>query len=551
MKIMIRISQLKLRPGHTQEELWQKAAKTLKLPVSQIEELHIIKQSVDARKKPEIFFSYTVDIRTPKENKFRNQKSSHNGQISFVEPNEYRFPERGSLQLSGRPVIIGTGPAGLFCGYYLAKYGYQPILLERGKAVEERQKDVDAFWQGGSLNPESNVQFGEGGAGTFSDGKLNTLVKDKDGRNQEVLKVFVSCGAKESIRYENKPHLGTDVLCQVVKEMRKQIIAWGGEVRFESKVTDIRTQVTEGETRIEAICINGTEWLPVPAVVLAIGHSARDTFAMLYDRKLPMEAKSFAVGLRVEHKQSVINESQYGGTEMTYLPAASYKVTASAGNGRGIYSFCMCPGGYVVNASSQEGRLAVNGMSYSGRNGQNANSAIIVSVTPEDFGSVHPLAGIRFQESLEEKAYALAQGKIPVQRYGEFKQKVTGIAEAFRTDSQKPEEVLVPQIKGQWEYADVSRILPKACNEAFVEGMEAFGNRIQEFNAPDTLLSGVESRTSSPVRICRDVTLQSQVRGLYPCGEGAGYAGGITSAAMDGIRIAEKIAEEYAPLTVL
>lgn len=542
---MIRVSQIKLRPGHTQEELRRKAAGVLRLNPEEIEELKIVKKSIDARKKPEIFFSYTVEVRTGKEKQLRAKYSKGTPQISFTEPAVYRFPKSGTKELNGRPIVIGTGPAGLFCGYFLAKNGYRPVLLERGRTVEARQQDVEAFWQGReALNPESNVQFGEGGAGTFSDGKLNTLVKDKDGRNREVLEVFVSCGADESILYENKPHIGTDVLCRVVKEMRRRICDWGGQVRFESKVTDLRTVQEEGAPRLEALCINGKEWIAASLAVLAIGHSARDTFEMLYEKGLPMQAKAFAVGLRVEHKQVRINENQYGSISMEHLPPAAYKVTAAAGNGRGVYSFCMCPGGYVVNASSEEGRLAVNGMSYSKRDGENANSAIIVAVTPEDFESSHPLAGIRFQRTLEEKAYALAGGKIPVQRYGEFKEKVT---------EAEPETCafsLQPQIKGQWQYADVSQILPKECNAAFVEGMEHFGKVIPGFNAPETLLSGVESRTSSPVRIHRDETMQSAVKGLYPCGEGAGYAGGITSAAMDGIRIAEEIAGAYAPLTV-
>lgn len=546
---MIRVSQIKLRPGHTKEELLFKTAKLLKVAPEEIEEFHIVKQSIDARKKPDIFFSYTVDVRTLKDKQIRAKKEKINGQISFVEPVIYRFPESGEKKLSGRPVIIGTGPAGLFCGYFLAKRGYCPILLERGKAVEERQKDVEAFWQKGILNPDSNVQFGEGGAGTFSDGKLNTLIKDKDGRNRKVLEVFVSCGAKESILYENKPHIGTDVVCRVVGEMRRRIMEWGGEVRFESKVTDVRTVLENGERRIEALCVNDREWIQTPLAVLAIGHSARDTFEMLYERQLPMQAKAFAVGFRVEHKQSIINQSQYGRAQLTNLPQAAYKVTASTKGGRGVYSFCMCPGGYVVDASSEEGRLAVNGMSYSGRDGENANSAIIVAVTPEDFESEHPLAGIRFQRTLEERAYCLAEGKVPVQRYGDFKNRITG-QETEQDVGEKEDTPFLPQIKGRWKYADISTILPMACNEAFVEGMEHFGGLIQGFNAPEVLLSGVESRTSSPVRIHRDESLQSCVRGLYPCGEGAGYAGGITSAAMDGMRVAEEIAREYAPVMV-
>lgn len=442
--------------------------------------------------------------------------------------------------LSHRPVIIGAGPAGLFCAYFLAMHGYQPVLLERGKDVDAREQDVEHFWATGELNPESNVQFGEGGAGTFSDGKLNTLVKDKDGKGRKVLEVFVECGAQEAILYENKPHIGTDVLKKVVRTMREKIISMGGEVRFQSQVTDICTE----NGRLKGVEINHGEILPCEAAVLAIGHSARNTFQMLYDREVPMEAKAFAVGLRVQHPQKLIDENQYGTAENPLLPAASYKLTAQTSYGRGVYSFCMCPGGYVVNASSEPGRLAVNGMSYSGRDGENANSAVIVSVTPEDFGSEHPLAGIEFQRKLEEKAYVVGGGKVPVQTYGEFKQKVCG-----ETENGHMKTPIAPCIKGQYAFSDLSSILPKECNLAFVEGMEQFGRILPGFNQPWALLAGVESRTSSPVRISRDDTGQSTVKGLYPCGEGAGYAGGITSAAMDGISIAEKIARMYQPIS--
>jgi len=404
------------------------------------------------------------------------------------------------------------------------------------------------------------VQFGEGGAGTFSDGKLNTLVKDKDGRNRAVLETFVKFGAKESICYDAKPHIGTDVLMNIVKSMREEIIRLGGEVRFESCVTDICAEANQ----VTAVVVNHTEKIDCNQLVLAIGHSARDTFQMLYEKQVPMEAKSFAVGLRVEHPQKMINVSQYGKENPGRLGAAPYKLTAKASNGRGVYSFCMCPGGYVVNASSEEGYTAVNGMSYSGRDGQNANSAIIVSVTPKDFGSDHPLAGIAFQRKLERNAYELGQGKIPAQRYGDFKQIVengkenpvlekTGASEDLigrevTLNEKNSSADISPQTKGQYVWTDVTKILPKECNEAFVEGMESFSHQIKGFNCPDACLLGVESRTSSPVRIHRDETWQSAIRGLYPCGEGAGYAGGITSAAMDGLRIAEAIASEYAPM---
>lgn len=409
--------------------------------------------------------------------------------------------------------------------------------------MDARIRDVERFWQEGVLKPDSNVQFGEGGAGTFSDGKLNTLVKDKDGRNLAVLQTFVKFGAKESILYEAKPHIGTDALCDIVKSMRKEIIRLGGQVRFQSKVTGLCIQ----NGRLTGVIINGQEELSCNQAVLAIGHSARDTFDMLYQAQIPMEAKAFAVGFRVEHPQSMINVSQYGMENPGALGAASYKVAAQTSVGRGVYSFCMCPGGYVVNASSEEGRLAVNGMSYSGRNGVNANSAVIVAVTPEDFKEKHPLAGIAFQRSLEEKAYELGRGKIPVQRYGAFKRCVERELtqkEDEKITEQASEEgaFLMPQNKGGYRYADVSRILPEECNRAFVEGMTQFGRMIPGFDREDALLSGVESRTSSPVRIRRDETLQSEIRGLYPCGEGAGYAGGITSAAMDGIRVAEAVA---------
>lgn len=569
---MIRINQLKINAEHTQEQLRDKVAELLRIPVKEIKSLEIIRQSIDARKKPEIFYTYTVDAEVANEKKLLQALQRRKGlkeQIQRAEKVNYHFPLLGTAKQKHRTVIVGMGPAGLFCAYYLAKNRYRPLILERGKDVESRQADVEAFWKGGPLNPNSNVQFGEGGAGTFSDGKLNTLVKDKDGRNREVLKTFVAFGAKESILYEAKPHIGTDVLSRVVKGMREEIIRLGGEVRFESQVTDIHIT----DSRVSGIVINGEEEYPCEQLVLAIGHSARDTFSMLYDRGIPMEAKSFAVGLRVEHPQEMINESQYGRKNPGNLGAAPYKVTARTSTGRGVYSFCMCPGGYVVNASSEPHRLAVNGMSYSGRNGRNANSAIIVSVTPKDFGSEHPLAGIAFQRTLEERAYEVGQGCIPAQRYGIFRECVTGniregdLRKERETQGEqelqkeqdlqgkqnlskalgKPGEAeeLQPCCKGAYRWADVSRILPEECNRAFVEGMEVFGRQIKGFDREDAILLGVESRTSSPVRIRRDDTLQSEIRGLYPCGEGAGYAGGITSAAMDGIRIAEAIASKF------
>lgn len=565
---MIRINQIKLKPEQSISALENKIRRILRLNHETTFTYQVAKCSIDARKKPEIYYSYTVDVTGLAGEEKSIVKRTKNNQVSVVEPVKYRFPEPGEKQLRLRPVIIGTGPAGLFCGYMLALHGYRPILLERGMDVERRSKAVEEFWEKGILNTECNVQFGEGGAGTFSDGKLNTLVKDKDGRNKEVLSIFVKEGAPENILYESKPHIGTDILIHVVKNMRKRIIEHGGEVCFDAKATDFLVE----NGRIKSVIVECKGQIPqeqqsqqgqqgqqpiksiqvdAQAVVLAIGHSARDTFETLYNRQVPMEAKSFAVGLRAEHKQKLINASQYGMEAPDNLPPASYKLTARTKENRGVYSFCMCPGGYVVNASSEEGRLAVNGMSYSRRDGENANSAIIVSVTPEDYGSSHPLSGVAFQRELEQRAYKVGGGKVPVEYYGDFKKHVMQdsqgdtLRDSYGDIPQYAHGSYQPCIKGGWQFAEVHKILPDSLNRAFVEGMERFQKMIPGFAAEDTILSGVESRTSSPVRIQRDETGQSQIRGLYPCGEGAGYAGGITSAAMDGIRIAELIAMEY------
>lgn len=557
---MLRINQLKLPVGHTEAELVNKVKKLLRL--GEEPEITIVRRSVDARKKPELYFNYILNI------KVKNQKEVYKKcdkkQIVLCEEEEYRFPVRG-YQGAVRPVIVGMGPAGLFCGYMLALAGFRPILLERGKPVEERIADVERFWKTGMLHPESNVQFGEGGAGTFSDGKLNTLVKDKYGRNKKVLSIFVNAGAPEEILYDHKPHIGTDVLSRVVVNIREEIIRLGGEVRFQTKVTGIKRQ---GE-RLTGLILENGEVIETSYAVLAIGHSARDTFYMLHDEGIPMEAKPFAVGMRVEHPQGLINLSQYGALSREILGSAPYKVTAQSEEGRGVYSFCMCPGGYVVNASSEEGRLSVNGMSYSGRDSGNANSAIIISVSPEDFikeaGEAyrdHPLAGVEFQRRLEEKAYRLNKGMIPVERYGDYKQAVHKRKTSVIYDNNQPAvcdkigisaktdaacEVLwddfKPFIKGGWEYGPVHEILPQNLSQAFVEGMEQFGRMIKGFNDDRVFVDGLESRTSSPVRILRNDTLETEaVKGLYPCGEGAGYAGGITSAAMDGIKVAEALA---------
>lgn len=540
---MLRINQIKVYPNATKEDIKKKTSAVLKIRPKDIKSIEIIKQSIDARKKPEIYYSYTVDVELTEELLACEAKiisSCKSNQISKVDNKAYSFPKNGNKTLEHPPVIVGMGPAGLFCAYFLAKHGYCPIVIERGRNVDERTADVKYFWETGILNKESNVQFGEGGAGTFSDGKLNTLIKDKDGRNREVLKVFVKHGAPDKILYDYKPHIGTDILTEVVKDMRREIIANGGQVLFETKLEKLLIE----NNCIKSIIVknNKGEFIQMNTehLILAIGHSARDTFETLFKQNVPMEAKSFAVGFRVEHPQSMINEIMYGNEDVGILGAAPYKVTAKTSVNRGVYSFCMCPGGYVVNASSEEKRLAVNGMSYSDRGSANANSAIIVSVTPDDFGSDHPLAGIEFQRKLEEKAYEAGNGRIPVQLYGEFKDIVEQTI-----DKETVNVTYTPCIKGTYCFSDLTKILPIECNKAFVEGMESFATQIKGFNRPDAILSGIESRTSSPVRISRGENLQSEIKGLYPCGEGAGYAGGITSAAMDGIRVAEEIAKEY------
>jgi len=526
---MIRIHQIKLKPDHTQKELELKLLRLLRINESELLSYHVRKQSLDARKKPDIFYSYTVDARIRDEAALPKRIQADKN-FSFVTEAPYQFPASGTAGLKNRPVIVGSGPAGLFCAYMLAANGYRPLLIERGAPVEERQRDVEEFWKTGCLNTESNVQFGEGGAGTFSDGKLNTLVKDSYGRSRKVMELFVAHGAPDDILYTNKPHVGTELLTRVVKNMREAITAMGGEVRFHSKLTGI---AAEGG-RLKTLIVNDREEIPAEAVVLALGHSARDTFEMLLNSGLHMEGKSFAVGVRIEHEQEMVNLAQYGRTSYS-LPPASYKLTAKLENGRGVYTFCMCPGGYVVNASSEEGALAVNGMSYHNRAGKNANSAVVVTVNPADFGTGHPLAGMAFQRQLEQKAFQIGKGKIPVQLFADFcaDKLSSGLGE------------ITPNIKGDYTFANLREIFPETISLSLTEGIKKFNDRLHGFSSESAVLSGVESRTSSPVRIPRGETLVSSIDGIYPCGEGAGYAGGITSAAIDGLKTAEAIAQKY------
>lgn len=537
---MIRINQLKLSVGHTKADMKKKAAKMMRIPEDKILSLVPVRQSLDARKKNELLYIYSLNA-TVSGKEGAVIKNAKNVNVVLNTEKPYRFPEHGQEPLCHRPVIVGFGPAGMFCGLMLARAGFSPLILERGEDVDSRTQKVEAFWRGGELNPESNVQFGEGGAGTFSDGKLNTLVKDPSGRNKKVLEILAEAGADPSITYVNKPHVGTDVLSRVVKNIRQEIIRLGGEIRFGCKLTDF----SEAGGRLISVTVSQREeggfyreeTIPAQAVVIAIGHSARDTFRMLSEKSLDLQAKAFAVGLRIQHPQKQINFSQYGMEKPGSLGAASYKLTKQTSSGRGIYSFCMCPGGFVVNASSETGRLAVNGMSNHDRAGTNANSALIVTVTPEDFPNPGPLGGVEFQRRLEEAAFNCGKGKIPVQLYGDFK--AGTLSRAFGD--------VEPAFKGGYSFGNLREVLNPSLTDAMTEGIDSFGRIIDGFDRSDAILAGIESRTSSPVRIPRTPELESAVRGLYPCGEGAGYAGGITSAAMDGIRTAEMIVTRFSP----
>ncbi|MGN0153733.1 MAG: NAD(P)/FAD-dependent oxidoreductase [Lachnospiraceae bacterium] len=530
---MIEIRGIKVPVEAGIEKLEQQIMK--KLHLKRVPQYQILKRSIDARKKPDICYVYQVGVIINHEEQIVKKLNDNN--IMLSNKVKYQFPECGKEEIVHHPLIIGSGPAGLFCALLLAKKGYVPIVAERGLPVEERISKVNAFFEGQPLDPECNVQFGEGGAGTFSDGKLNTQVKDKYGRIRFVLEEFVKHGAPEEILYDNKPHVGTDRLVNVVKGIRDEIEALGGLFLFDAKAVDIRIENNQ-ITGVKLLHGGYETWVQSDQVIFAIGHSARDTFSMLYEKKLSMHAKDFAMGVRVEHPAEWIKKAMYGtGRAADLLPAPPYKLTYQTKSGRGVYSFCMCPGGYVVNASSEEGHTAVNGMSYSGRNGKNSNSAIVVTVKQSDFESKHPLAGVDFQRRLEHAVYEEGKGQIVVQRFEDFVKKSPTTA---------PGSIL-PQTKGAYTCGDVANCLPDFMSDAIIEGIQSFEQEIPGFSHKDTIISGVESRTSSPVRIERDVDFQSNIKGIYPCGEGAGYAGGIMSAAMDGMRVAEAIIKQYCP----
>lgn len=531
---MIRISQIKLPIKHNEEDIKAAAAKALKLNPKDIRELIIVRKSIDARKN-EVKYIYTVEVTTSQEGKNAVEKlvrRCHNVNVTLAGKSEYEFIPSGTKKLKNRPVVVGTGPAGLFVSLMLARQGFQPLVIERGLEVSKRVEAVEHFWRTNELNPECNVQFGEGGAGTFSDGKLNTMVKDVNNRYRLVMETFVRFGAPSEILYLNKPHIGTDKLRYVVENMRKEIIRLGGEVRFGMKFTDLLIE----DGRLAGIELNHREKLSCQVLIPAIGHSARDTFSMFVERGLILTPKPFAIGLRIEHPQSMISRLQYG-EDYIHLPAADYKLTHQTRSGRGVYSFCMCPGGYVVNASSETGHLAVNGMSNYSRDGENANSAIAVTVQPSDFPGNDPLSGVAFQRKWERAAYVAGKGAVPVQLFGDL----------LRNRESVTIGKITPNIKGSYQLANLADCLPEEICEALKEGILAFDRKLAGFASEEAVLSGVESRTSSPVRIQRDDMFESNIKGIYPCGEGAGYAGGITSAAIDGIKVYEAIADLYQP----
>lgn len=527
----IRIEQIKLNIEHNYEDIKTAAARALKIPPHHIIQTNIIRKSIDARKKDSIKIIYCVDVIINKDYAKKINFAKIRNIREITEDELYRFSDFGHEDLKYPPVIVGSGPAGLFCTYLLTLHGYNPILIERGEDVDKRRRSVEQFWNTNTLNPNSNVQFGEGGAGTFSDGKLNTRTKDKFFRGKFVLETFVKNGAPENILYDSGPHIGTDILCRVIKNMRNEIINNGGKVLFETALTDI---ICDGN-RLSGIEVNNTDIIKTDTLVLALGHSARDTFVMLSEKNIRMEQKPFAVGVRIEHTQQIINESQYGIENVGLLPPAVYKLTTKASDGRGVYSFCMCPGGYVVNASSEFGMLAINGMSYSGRDGENANSAIVVTISPKDFKSDSPLAGIEFQRELERSAYNAANGRIPQQRYGDF----------IGEDGSCGKIDIVTNTKGESAAADLNEVLPEFISRAIKDGIKKFGGVIEGFDDANSVISAIESRTSCPLRILRDENFESSIKGVYPCGEGAGYAGGIVSAAIDGIKVFEALAHKY------
>ena len=525
---MIRIRQVKIPIRNDNNDfIIKKISNILKINKDDITSFNIVKKSIDARDKNNILYVYEFDVEVVLEDKIINKNKSKD---IFITPDEeYTYPVPGKEKLTNNITIVGSGPSGLFCAYLLAEMGYKVTVIEQGERMEERIKTVDKFFETNELNELSNVQFGEGGAGTFSDGKLNTLVKDKMFRGKKVFEIFIENGAPEEIMYLQKPHIGTDILRKVIINMRNKIISMGGEFLYNTKLTDLVIK----DKKLVEIELNNKDRIKCNNLVLAIGHSARDTFYMLNKHDLEMMSKPFAVGFRIEHPQDMINKSQYG-ENYKYLPPASYKLTYQASTGRGVYSFCMCPGGFVVNASSEKNRLVVNGMSNYKRDEKNSNSAIVVTINNKDFGE-ELFAGVEYQRKLEEKAYNIGKGFIPIQLYRDY------IENKETTKLGK----IIPNTKGSYTFSNLNDIFSKEINDSIKEAMSNFGKKIKGFDREDAVFLGVESRTSSPIIIKRNEKLESNILGIYPCGEGAGYAGGITTAAIDGIKVAEELIKKY------
>jgi hypothetical protein len=522
---VIRINQLKIRPDESEEKLSGQILQALEIKKSDLLQWRTAKKSIDARGS-QVWFVYTVDVRIKNEERVLNK----NKKKSIQKKEESPPVKRPTYRLAQQPIIIGAGPAGLFCALVLAEQGARPIIVERGKRVSDRIKDIQKFWQESILDPESNIQFGEGGAGTFSDGKLTTLIKDKEGHGRYVLDQMIEAGAPKEISYLNKPHIGTDRLRSVMVRIREKIISFGGVFLFEEKLLDIQCE----DNRIRGI-VTSKGIYKSGVVVLGIGHSARDTFQILNDH-IEIVPKPFSVGVRIEHLREEIDRWQYGSAVEKYaLPAADYKLVHHCKNGRSVYTFCMCPGGVVTGASSQIGGVVTNGMSYYKRDLTNSNSAVLVNVTPADFPSKHPLAGMVFQKELEEKAYEAGGGlyHAPVQLFEDF---VSG-------QSSSRFGRIRPTYQPGTNFFDLNKLLPEYVSQGLKEGIQAFGTRIKGFDAPDSLMTAVETRSSSPVRLVRDENRMTSIKGLYAIGEGSGYAGGIMSSAIDGVKAAEGILE--------